>query len=124
MPRRKKPTKWEKVKGVFATIFSPKVVLGALLAVIAGALLSLSFISATAYDTWRADMATKDVRILHHRVQGILDNMAPMVEMCVSRGNHWVWLGVDPSEVRGICAKPKPQKAPQPQQQQSFEETL
>lgn len=123
MPRRKKPTKWEKVKSVFAAIFSPKVALGALLAVIAGALLSLSFISATAFDTWRADRASEDVRVLHHRVHGILDNMAPMVEMCVSKGNHWVWLGVDPSEVRGICAQPKVQDTPR-QKQQSYEETL
>jgi len=127
MPKKKKPTRWQKIKrvlgAILSAVFSPKTGLAAILAIIAGALLSLSLMSATAYDTWRADRATEDVRILHHRVQGILDNMAPMVEMCVSQGHHWVWLGVDPAEVRGICAVPKRQAAPE-QEKQNYDETL
>jgi len=123
MSKKKKPTKWERVKAALKKIFSPITGLALLLTIIAGALLSLSFMSATAYDTWRADRASEDVRILDHRVQAILDNMAPMVEMCVSQGHHWVWLGVDAAEVRGICAVPKVQSAPK-QKKQNFEETL
>ena len=92
MPKKKKISFWQKIKNSLANLVSTQLWLVILLAIMGGSLLSLNFVATTAYDDWRADKATELVRVHHNQIQGHLDNVVPMIEICLRGGAQWIWM--------------------------------
>jgi len=117
MAKRKKISFWRKL---LTSLLSPKLWLSITLVLITTALLSLAMIADNAYDQWRVDQKSNE--IYGSKTQDHLNNIAPMIALCESRGGTWIWIGIDQAEVSGLCTKATQQKGTE--KRQNYIETL